>query len=260
MSVHTLYAQNVTLTPDTHQYFNVSGLEYISFSKLYNFLVPKFDADYIAGHVARSEGSTKQEVLGKWQSSTEEGTRIDAALELFAETGQILEEDSDLESIILKVLEKYKVYNKTYSQLVVFSDKYRVAGSLDKLSIVSNRKDSKFHLSDFKCFNDGMSYVPKGQAWLNPPFDYLPNTKYTKINFQTSYYAHLFEQLTGRKCERIFVDMIIPVRENGKVIGHKNQVIPMPYLKHQIEVFLETFKDKIINLLEPQQVHELEEF
>lgn len=261
MSIHNLYKQEVTLDPIQHRYFCSKGQEYLSFSKLYNFLVPKFDANYIAGHVAKSEGTTKEQVLGKWQSATDEGTRIDEALELFAETGQILEENKDLEPVIYKVLEKYKPYNKTYSQLVVYNEKYRTAGSLDKLGVLSNRKDSKFHLSDFKRFEDGMSYVPKGQAWLNYPFDYMPNTKYTKINFQTSYYTWHFEELTGRKCERIFVDMIRPIRDNkGKIVSYGNQVIPMPYLKHQIEVLLETFKDKIINLLEPQPVQELEEF
>jgi len=260
MSVHTLYKQLVHLDPVEHKYTDSTGKEYMSFSHLYHFLVPKFNAEYIAGHVARSEGTSKEAVLGKWQSATDEGTRIDAALEYFTKTGQIKDDDADLEPIIKHVLSKYSTYHQTYEQLVVFSEKYRTAGSLDKLGLLSNRKDSRFHLSDFKCFEAGMSYTPKGQAWLNPPFDYLPNTKYTKINFQTSYYAWHLEQLTGRKCERIFVDMIRPIRDNkGKVINYANSVIPMPYMKHQVELLLETFKDKIINTLEPAVI-ELEDF
>lgn len=259
-SIHTLYDQKVRLETESHRYYHNNGDEYMGFSQLYGFLVPKFNADFLAGRVAESEGTTKEDILGKWRGATDEGTRIDAALELYAQTGQILESDADLEDVIKRVLDKYKTYHSCHEQLIVYNEKTRTAGAMDKLGLLSNRKDSKFHLSDFKCFENGMSYIPKGQAWLNYPFDYLPNTKYTKINIQTSYYAWHFEQLTGRKCERIFVDMIRPIRENSEIISYANSVIPMPYLKPQIELLLETFKDKILQTLEPVKQEELKEF
>lgn len=249
--LHNLYPQEVYLNEEQHRYFNSQGKEYLSFSKLYNFLSPKFEAEKIAYHVGRRDGMSTEEVLGKWNNATEEGTRIDVALELFAATGQILETDRNLEPLIKHVLKKYKDYDKCYEQLVVYSEKYRCAGSLDKLSLISNRKTSDFDLSDFKCFVDGMSYEPKGNKWLNAPFDYLPNTKYTKISFQCSYYARLFEELTGRKCRRLFVDMIRPVKENGKTVSYKNEVIPVMYMKREVELLLETFKDKILSIVEP---------
>lgn len=260
MPVHNLYKQDVILYPDAHKYYDVSGKEYMGFSSLYNFLVPKFDSDFMAGQVAKKEGLTKENVLNNWKSATDEGTRIDNALELYAETGQILKENEDIKPLLEFVLKKYKDYNRCYSQLTVFNHKYRTAGTLDKLSLLSNRKDSKFHLSDYKVFDGGMTYSPKGQAWLNYPFDYFPNTRYTKINIQTSYYTWHFEELTGKKCERIFVDMIIPQKSNGKITGYKNEVIPMPYLKHQIEVMLDHFKDKIINKLDSVESTIMEEF
>jgi hypothetical protein len=260
MPAHSLYPNLVTLDSELHKYYDVSGKEYMGFSHLYQFLVPKFNAEFMAKMVAKKENTTKDAILGKWGSATDEGTRIDAALELYAQTGRIKEEDSDIEGIVKQVLAKYQGYHRCYEQLVVYNEKYRTAGSLDKLGIMSNRKDSRFHLADFKCFDNGMSYEPKGQAWLNAPFDYLPNTKYTKINFQTSYYAWHFEKLTGRKCERIFVDMIRPIRdEKGKIVKYGNSIIPMPYMKHQVELLLETFKDRIINTLEPV-IQEMEEF
>lgn len=259
MSIHSLFPSNVYLDKDQHRYFNKKGEEYISFSKLFSFLSPKFDAEKIAYHVAKRDGITQEQVLDGWNKQTEEGTRIDAALELYAECGQILESDADLEPLIKHVLHKYKDYNKCYSQLVVYSDKYRCAGSLDKLSILSNRKTSSFVISDFKCFEGGMTYEAKGQKWLNAPFDYLQNSKYVKISFQCSYYAHLFEELTGRKCERLFCDMIRPIKENGKVIKYINQEIPLMYMKPQVELLLETYKNKILNIVEPIQLTQIED-
>lgn len=250
--IHSLYPQKVYLNAETHRYFDYGGKEYISFSKLFNFLSPKFEAEKIAGHVARSEGTTSEVILGKWNNATNEGTRIDNALTLYAQTGHILETDSDLEPLIKHVLKKYEDYNSCYEQLVVFSEHYRCAGSLDKLSLISNRKTSSFVISDYKTFDKGMSYESKGQKWLNAPFDYLPNSKYVKISFQASYYAKLFEDLTGRKCERLFVDMIIPIKDSaGKVIKYRNEVVPLMYMRPQVELFLETFKYKILSIVEP---------
>lgn len=250
MIPHTLFPNKVRLVEDTHQYFDNNNNEYIGFSKLYGFLADKFDAEMIAGFVAKKEGTTQKEILNKWQGQTDEGTRIDKALELYANTGQILKTDEDLAPLIKKVLEKYSVYNKCYEQVVVYNDKFRTAGSLDKLGIKSNRKDSSFHISDFKRFEDGMSYEPKGQKWLNAPFEHYPNTKYTKITFQASYYAWHFEQLTGRKCERLFVDMIRPIRDKeGNITSYSNTQIPLMYIKRDIELLLEHTAMKVKYLL-----------
>ena len=260
MTIHTLFPNKVRLDEEQHRYFDAQNREYVSFSKLFSFISPKFDAENIAYHVAKSEGTSKEAVLGKWRGATDEGTRIDNALTLFAQSGQILESDRDIEKLIKFALEKYAVYDKTYEQVVVYNEHYRTAGSLDKLGIRSNRKTSNFIISDFKCFEKGMSYEPKGQKWLNAPFDYLPNSKYIKINFQASYYAWHFSELTGRKCERLFVDMIIPVKDDkGRVVSYKNQVIPLVYMKREVELLLETFRDKILNLVEPLQIIETED-
>jgi hypothetical protein len=254
---HTLYSQKVTLDPISHTYRCNDGHEYMGFSRFYEFLAPKFDAEFIAGQMAKSEGRTKGDVLSGWRGATDHGTRIDAALELYAQTGQILAENEDIEPLIKHVLSKYSKYHSCYEQLVVFDEKTRTAGSIDKLALLSNRKDGKFHLSDFKCFDNGMSYDVKGSPWLNYPLNYMPNTKYTKISLQTSYYALHFEKLTGRRCEKIFIDMIQPIKEKDKIAGYKNYVIPVPYLKHQVEAAIEHFQSNIINTLTPI---ELEEF
>jgi hypothetical protein len=195
---------------------------------------------------------SKSEVLAMWQAQTDSGTRIDSALERYAKTATILECDGDLCEMLPVVLDKYKQFNSTYEQGVVYSKEYMVAGSWDKMSIVSNRKDSRFQLSDFKCFDKGWDslFTIKGDAWLNEPLSHLPNNKYTKISLQLSFYSFLFEELTGRKCERLFIDLITPVTKEGKVISFTNQVVPVSYLKNDIKIFLEHFKHEIKDMLD----------
>ena len=176
-------------------------------------------------------------MLNQWGGQTREGTRIDAALELYAKTGQILESDADIADLVKDVLAEYKIYNKCFEQLVVFNSEYRVAGSLDKLFLFSNRKDSAFGISDFKAFEKDNLHEHRG--WLNAPFDYLPNTKYVKISFQLSFYAHLFEELTGRKCKQLFIHLIDPKAKTF-------QKVPVMYMKREVMFALETFKEKIL--------------
>lgn len=245
--VHTLYNQEVTLNKEEHRYYDREGLEYLSFSKLFNYLSPKFNADFIAGHVAKSQGVSKSEVLGTWQKATDNGTELDKALKNYARTGVVASEHLHLGDIVKEVTKKYVDYHRCYEDLVVFSKEYRVAGEIDKLSLTSNRRNCTFHISDFKRFEKGMSYEAKGQRWLNYPFDHLPNTKYTRVSMQMSFYAYLFEQLTEHKCERLFVDVI--TFEGGKF---RNEVVPVNYMKREVEYLLEHFSNRILKELEPK--------
>jgi len=239
--MHSLYPNKVRLQEDVHKYFDESGVQYMGFSSFFGFMCKKFDANAVAGHIARNTGSSKQDLLDNWNSRTDNGTRIDAALTLYAQTGQVLTADADIADLIKSVLLEYKEYNTCYEQLVVYNENYRTAGSLDKLFLYTNRKDSAFGLSDFKAFEKQDLFEHRG--WLNTPFDYLPNNKYTKISFQLSFYAHHFEELTGRKCKRLFIHLIDPINKTH----HK---VPVMYMKREVMFALEHFKEEIINELD----------
>lgn len=256
--LHTLYNQDVLLDKEQHRYFHVrNGNEYVSFSKCFEFLSEKFDSKGISAAIARRDGVSAESVQGKWDRARDEGTRFDGAIKLYSQTGQILKENEDLADIIKLASIKYKDYKQMFSDLVIFNHDTRTAGEIDRLSIKSAFKTSNFIISDFKLFEAGMSYVPKGKAWLNYPFDYLANTKYTKIAFQLSFYAWHYEKLTGQKCERMFIDLIIPIKDSaGKVVEYKNEVIPANYMKTEVELFLGTFKQQILNIVEPVKLYE----
>lgn len=247
--IHNLFKQEVQLEPISHKYYDSMGNRYMGFTELYTKLVDKFDAHKVAGFVSKGSNQSADEIRQSWNNKTELGTRIDKALELYAQTAVVLENDWDLKELVPLVLEKYKIYNKTFEQVSPFSKEYRVTGSMDKLALVSNRKDSRFVLSDFKVFEKGVYslYAVKGKSWLNDPFSHLSNTKYTKISFQLSFYAYLFECLTGRKCERLFIDLIVPkLNEEGRVLSFENNTIPVIYMKKDIEFLLNHFRKEIM--------------
>jgi hypothetical protein len=262
--IHNLFKNEVYLEPNEHKYFDSEGNQYISFSKVYEFLVKKFDSNKVAGYCA-NDTKSKKEVIKEWDDLRDLGTRIDKALERYAQTASFDESDDDLYTLVPAVLKKYEIYAKCFEQGIPYCKKYRVAGSWDKLSLRSSRKDSTFTLSDFKCFVKGFDslFTVSGQPTLNAPFKHLPNNKYTKISIQLSFYALLFEWLTGRRCERLFIDLIVPVcNEYGKVVSFTNQVVPVNYLKNDVKILLETFKTEILDMLNntvPAEVIEDEE-
>ena len=87
------------------------------------------------------------------------------------------------------------------------------------------------------------------KPWLNPPFNHLPNNKFTKISMQLSFYSFLFEELTGRGCEKLFIDLITPVfDENHRLLSYKTKQYNCLF-KNDIKIFLETFKDEILDEL-----------
>lgn len=266
MAIHTLFPNKVYLDPVAHKYFDNEGLEYMGFSKLYGYLVPKFDSDGISRIMARNSGVSQEDIQAGWNKSTENGTRIDKALELYAQTATFLDGDSDIKELVIHVLDKYKNYSKTYEQGIPYDLDRRLAGSWDKLSLTSNRKDGRFHLSDFKCFEKGYDSLFKisGQSFLNEPFNHLSNNKYTKISFQLSYYAHLFEELTGRKCEKLFIDLITPTwNADSTLKSFKNEIVPIMYMKNDVKILLDYFKDRIINDMTPNNIYsdlDVEEF
>jgi len=243
-----MYEQKVKLNQD-HRYFDSANNEYIGFSKLFdNFMTKPFDAEMAALGTAKSEGISKADVIARWEGQRNEGTRIDEAIDYYSKTGFFKPEDADIADGVKEILRAYDDYHKSYGQQVLYSEQYRVAGTCDRLSLISNRKDAAFVMSDFKCFEKEISHVPSGTRFLNSPFDHFANTKYTKIAFQLSFYSYLFENLTGRKCIRQFIHWIDPrtVKEGNGPVNHK--LIAVPYLKNDVIIFLETYKEKILTL------------
>jgi hypothetical protein len=84
----------------------------------------------------------------------------------------------------------------------------------------------------------------EGRGWLKAPFSHLPNSKFVKTSFQLSFYAYHVELLTGKRVKELFIHLIQPSTcKNGGKVNHKK--IQVNYLRHDVEILLETFKDQI---------------
>lgn len=246
MSHHGLYEQLVTLEREQHRYFHQNGDEFLSFSKLSEYLIPPFDREMVSHFVAKAQGKTQDEVKQGWDSRTENGSRIDKALEVYAKDGVIFSEDLDFQELIRSISQEYKGYHKCFEQLILFNTQYRIAGATDKLFIFGNRKDSNFGISDFKVY-EKPEELTLARGWCKEPFNHLPKSKFTKINFQLTCYAFMFEQLTGRRCRELFIHVIDSVNKTHKKVH-------VPYLKNDLLILLEHNKENILNRLMSESI------
>lgn len=255
---HGLFHEYVTLN-DAHVYsHSLTGLNYMGFSSVFaNISKPFFEG--LHKTVAFSEGVQPSEIRARWDGQRDEGSRIDNVLTLYAQTGKIANENLDLKEAVEQILSHYKGYHKCFEQMIVYNDKYRTATAIDKCGLFTNRSDSPFFISDFKCFERMDIYSHKG--WLKAPFEHLPDTKFVKIAMQLTYGAYHLEQLTGKRCKELFIHLIKPSsckKIGDETIKVEQQIIKVPYMKRDIELLLSTFDDEIkAKLAEQKQNKEL---
>ena len=232
---HGLFEERVTLDVETHKYTHQNGDVYQGFSRVYETISKPFFKG-VANKVADKEGVSVTEVQQRWDGQRDEGSRIDDALTEYCKSGKL--SDEKLKPAIDQILSHYNEFHSSHEQLIVYSEEYKTATAIDKLAMYSNRKDGLVAVSDFKCFEKMDLFG--GTGWLKAPFNHLPDNKFIKTAFQLSYGAYHFEQLTGRKCKRLFIHMIQPSTIYNEVINQ--QIIQLPYLRSDVVLLLEMYK------------------
>jgi hypothetical protein len=243
--IHSLFDNRVTLEPVSHKYYHLDGNQYLSVSALLKMMGEKFE-DTPAYAKATEETKAGWKKIG--MDSAGHGTRIHEALELYNQTGQILIENKDWEQAIKSIIGEYKDYHRTYDEVCLYNEEYRVAGTTDKICMISNRKDGEVDLADFKTNNrNGIVFFSNYKKRLFAPFDHLQDCNYIKYSFQLSIYAYFFEQLTGRKVRQLYIHFV----PADNMMNHRK--IPVIYMKTDVKLLLESSKYKILSLLEDNQ-------
>lgn len=185
------FFQDLEFDADKHEY-KVNGQIISSVSSFYKDFAEKFDADKIAGFVAKSKGCSKEEILEQWKQTSKEASDKGNKVHYFAEnytkdsiptTGQEQAVKNFLDSepnYIIPVL----------NELKMFSLWYNLAGTLDRL--VYNKKTKKFGIDDWKSNKD----IHKNYKYkkLLYPFEDMLDTPLNRYKIQLNTYQILFEQ------------------------------------------------------------------
>jgi hypothetical protein len=228
------YFNGLKFSAEEHVYtYNHRFLSSAS-SVIKNFTEP-FEADKIAGYVAKSRGITKEQVLQEWEdkknAACDKGNRVHDYGEnhgnYLAGRGTLVPPSDLYEEAVLKFWDSVPDHIYPFHmELQMFSKDLGIAGTAD--IILYNEKTDKFIIADYKT-NIDLFKNYKGKKMI-APFNNMLDMPYSKYVIQLSIYQHLFEQ-AGEKVEE---RRIIWLQPDGTYKTYKT-----PDIRNKI---LKTFK------------------
>ena len=227
----------VTFKEKTHQYFNDEGIQYISATTfLHEFQLP-FEKEKFAEKKAEKLGMTTEQVLEMWKQSAIEackfGTKTHLIMQNYIIGKEKKEEHNSLyESFNAIVGEDFKWAKKVWSEKLLYSDEFRIAGTAD---LIIEHNDYEFSVGDFKT-NKSIDFCNKwGQRMLDP-ISHLSDCNYNLYTLQLSLYAYLFSMVFGKKCRKIFLMHLNDDKWN---------YIPCNYMEYQVKSMLNHHSTKL---------------
>lgn len=247
---HKLFDDKVKLEPVSHRYYDASGKEYMSVSKFIKFLSQPFEHTY-------AYRMASPETLAEWEKKRDDaangGTRVHNALENYSKHGIISDEDKEFEEAIKSVISEYKSYYKCHEEICLYDKEYRLAGTTDKICVISRKSDSDVDLADYKTNTaHGIEFFSRYNKWMYEPISHLQDCNYNKYSIQMSLYAYFFEKLTGRRVRRMFLHHV-PLND---LSNHK--IIPVTYLRNDVQLILDKYRDGVLDILSIKEQEELE--
>ena len=222
----------------------------ISATSLIETYAQEFDSDSISQMVANKRGITQQEVLNEWKKENEfsciKGSCIHLkAQSLWMNTNYEIDYNTINDNIDKDRLKKeydimskqainfyndYKdMYDMIQDEFIVWSKEFDIAGSID--GIMYNKYTQQCCILDFKS-NKDLQFESKYHKKMKVPLHKLDDVNGQHYYLQLSIYKYLIEKYTNIKIDELFIVYFNVNAENY-------EVIPIPYLKNEVEEILE---------------------
>jgi hypothetical protein len=188
-----LTKQSILFDEEKHLYFNKNKEQFTSVSNLIGQYKNPFDpTGSIAVKCAEKEGVTVEEIKKKWNDTKnqglERGKSFHADIEHYINTGKIL----DTPNVhYIKQFADFKLKGKLYSENIVYSDKYKISGTVDLIEVFDK---TKINIYDFKTNKkiDTKGFFGKTMKY---PLYHLQDCSYEHYTLQLSAYAYMLEDL-----------------------------------------------------------------
>ncbi len=205
--------------------YNHKERQLCSVSSAIKRYVEPFDAEKIAGFVAKKRGISKQAVLQEWDDKKKAACNKGHRVHSFGENYCKGDVPTDgYEKAIVKFWDSIPEHIYPFLfELKMFSDKLGIAGTAD--IILYNTKTGKFIIADYKT-NIDLFKNYRGKKLLKP-FNGLLDNPFNKYQIQLSYYQYLFEQCGFEVEDR----KIIWLKPDGTYKSYKTENLIKTILK-----------------------------
>lgn len=240
-----LFEERVTLEPVHHVYTHRDGRKFESLSRVRDCIKEPFDMSIAKRCAGNGEyvGMNEAEVVASWKKtgkdSADHGTRIHEAIERYEKTAVILAEDEWLRPMILSLVNEYKDMYKVHNEVCLYDEEYEIAGTADHIIETTSHKKSILNIDDFKTNSrKGIVFESKYKKYLKGPFSHVMDCNYYDYSLQLSCYAHMLENLTGRKIGHLSIIYIPPKNP----LAYKR--IPVNYMKMEVAALFKYYKEQ----------------
>ena len=186
----------------------------------------------------RQVNERKQEYLDMWKLEGDKackiGTRHHKQLEsdmLNSRRVSLANGQADISAGDLLSIQQFdRGTNGVYTELLLWNDRYRIAGQADLVE----RYNKDVHIKDYKTFKR-VEFEAFMDKKLKPPLNELPNTNYAKATMQLSTYGWMLEQAGFNV---IGLTMIHLDRNDGSLI----EEYPLAYRKDLVIKMLNDYE------------------
>ncbi len=203
---------NIFFEPEEHRYFNDKKEEYQSVSSFLEQFIPAFDREIISKKVSQRQKVPQNEIKTQWtirrDFSTVRGTEFHLYVETFLNENRKIATVTPIEKHI-KLFHKFwtekKIYKKheiIFTELMVYSNKYKIAGTVDCL--IRNRETRAISILDWKTnkkIKDKNPYSKK----MKTPLNHLDNCEINKYSLQLGLYSKIISENTDLAIKGCFI-------------------------------------------------------
>lgn len=242
-----------------HTYTNEEGILYTSATAFVKKFVPPFERDKIAAKFAKKNKRTIEDVLNEWKQVSEDALKKGTAYHKIKEEellgmGSVLIEDEEhliFPSIYegdIKISNTLKLEPGIYPELIMWSDKYKIAGQADYIEIT---KSGKINITDYKTSKEIKQHA--FQKWdgtkqmMSFPLNNFEDCNFNHYCIQINLYAFLIKQhnrnlkIGDLKVEHVVCKLN---EETGQVEVTEVITYKIPNLQEDIKRALEYYKQK----------------
>jgi len=231
---------DIWLEESTHTYYINGKTGYTSVTTYVNSLFEKFDADKIIDTMMSSNnwsnnkyhGKTKPEIKELWENNKNSAANAGSTLHLDIEKfyNNVYVNNSSTEyQYFLRFVEVYKHLISYRTEKIIYSEKYKLAGSIDMIFI--NDKEHSLEIYDWK----RVKQIAKSSRWdkwcLDDDINYLPDTNYWHYALQVNIYKYIYNEEYNGCIGNLYLVSLHP--ENKSFLR-----IPVADLQDEVKILL----------------------
>ena len=213
-----------------HTYTHIdTGDPFISVTTLLGKYKQPFDRHGHSKRVADREGVSQEMVLEMWEEeknkACKRGTGIHKILEDYISYGDVKDNYGWLCKSYDKAAERsIDSFKNVLCENLLYDEEVKVAGTAD---LIYEHKN-EFTIGDFKT-NKRFGFSSLYSERLKDPVSHLHNCEFNLYGLQLSFYAYLYELMSGKRCRKC---VIFYLKDDRFLSYHVN------YMKSEVEAIL----------------------